>query len=406
MFRRLRIDFVSLEDFQQAYQAYCETQKLFVPTHQEFGLREVVDLQLNLRFCGRVVPMQAEVRGFASPTGDARRRGVAISLVEPIANLRLAVADTTGILLPDKDAPPPAAEAAPAAGQTRRSERSLARVTVTAESGSTCTEGSTIDLSATGALLLLEDVQPPAGTQLRVVLFHPTTDRTHEIPARVVRHAKVGEQIGIGVAFEPAASDEEATRMFLEEVRAIEIDPRRRTETITGSIDVLGLPTLVQMFAASVPEGTITLVRGQERGRIVFSNGTLRYARTGDVTGRKALSRLLGWRAGIFHFAPVADADEEGGEMPMMHRALFECIQKLDELSRIDTSGFPRQQRVVRTEEDATKLEPIEKEILDFLNEGTTVSEIIDKLPHFDVDLYTGMERLLEKNLIDIDIDV
>jgi len=339
-----------------------------------------------------------------------------VRLLEPLENLRLAVADSTGILLEAKEASAPAAPvapspavapSAPAQGVARRSERSLARVTVTARSGEVRSEGATEDLSSTGALLTLEDQLPSVGDEILLVFFHPTTDATQEVRARVVRHARLpsGES-GIGVEFEFTGGDDDPARRFLNDVRAIEVDPRRRAETITGSIDVLGLPTLVQMFSASVGEGTISLVRGQDRGRIVFSGGTLRYARTGDVTGLKALCRLLGWQSGVFHFAPTADADETNGETPIMHRALFECIQKLDELARQDTSGFPPDQRIVRTEVEPDELEPAESEVLAFIKRGTTVRDVIDNLPGFDVDLYLTLERLLELGLIDIDIEL
>jgi hypothetical protein len=423
MFRRLRLDFYSLEDFQREYQAYVEHGELFVPTHQEFGLREVLDLELGLTFCGRIVTLQAEVRGYRNWRDDSRRRGVALRLLEPMENLRLALADATGLMFPPTptEVPPPAppvevappqpsAVAAtkppePALGGARRAERSLARVTVTAEAGSASREGTTADLSHSGALLTLEDEPPPIGTLLKLVMFHPTTDHTHELHGRVVRHADMANgDIGIGVQFDFSAIDEEASRRFLDEVRAIDVDPKRRAETITGSIDVLGLPTLVQMFSASVQEGTITLVRGQDRGRVVFSGGTLRYARTADVTGLKALCRLLGWQTGVFHFAPNADVDEETDEMPMMHRALFECIQKLDELSRLDISGFPQHQRVIRTSEPADGLEPLERQVLTFLKDGATVREVIDGVPTFDVEIYLALENLLERELIDIDV--
>jgi Tfp pilus assembly protein PilZ len=417
MFRRLRLDFYSLEDFQREYQGYVEHGELFVPTHQELGLREVVDLELGLTFCKRIVTVQAEVRGYRNWREENRRRGVSLRLLEPSENLRLALADATGMMFPPAKAPqaepPPEPEQPQAAAPrqasgldgARRAERSLARVTVTAESDGISREGTTADLSHTGALLELEGEPPAVGTLLKLVMFHPTTDHTLQLRGKVVRHADMPSgEVGLGVQFDFSQSDEEASRRFLDEVRAIDVDPKRRTETISGSIDVLGLPTLVQMFSASVNEGTITLVRGQDRGRVVFSGGTLRYARTADVTGLKALCRLLGWQTGVFHFAPNADVEEESDEMPMMHRALFECIQKLDELGRLDISGFPLHQRVVRTSEPTEEIEALERNVLTFIKDGITVREVIDGVPAFDVEIYLALEKLLERELIDIDI--
>jgi hypothetical protein len=90
--------------------------------------------------------------------------------------------------------------------------------------------------------------------------------------------------------------------------------------------------------------------------------------------------------------------------MPMMHRALFECIQKLDELSRLDISGFPQHQRVIRTSEPADDLEPLERQVLTFLKDGATVREVIDGVPTFDVEIYLALENLLEREVIDIDV--
>ncbi|MDE0910806.1 MAG: DUF4388 domain-containing protein, partial [Myxococcota bacterium] len=68
---------------------------------------------------------------------------------------------------------------------------------------------------------------------------------------------------------------------------------------------------MLQSFASSSQEGTITAIRGNQASYIVFGAGVLIATRVGRVKGIKALERMLQWEEGRFEFYARIDPDIE-----------------------------------------------------------------------------------------------
>lgn len=74
----------------------------------------------------------------------------------------------------------------------------------------------------------------------------------------------------------------------------------------SGSLDKMTVPEVLQAIALGRGEG-ILVVRGPELGKIYLRRSAVFYARSGRITGRKALYRICGWREGSFDLRALDD---------------------------------------------------------------------------------------------------
>ena len=85
---------------------------------------------------------------------------------------------------------------------------------------------------------------------------------------------------------------------FIDFLRAF--DRARRLSTTSGEIDESGLGTILEMFVNTAPSGTVVLSRGDEEGKIVFSENEILSCNLGIVSApflAGLLAASLGWRS-------------------------------------------------------------------------------------------------------------
>jgi response regulator RpfG family c-di-GMP phosphodiesterase len=75
---------------------------------------------------------------------------------------------------------------------------------------------------------------------------------------------------------------------------------RRRRSGISGSIQELGLPDLVQMLVIGMKTARVSLRSGRRRGKIWFENGTPKHAACGELQGEAAFYEMVRWQTGQF----------------------------------------------------------------------------------------------------------
>ena len=400
MFRNLSVAFESLETFRREYQRNIANGGMFVPTDAEFEMREVVDLELRLTFCGKVVPLQSEVVARVDRTLEEPSRvpGVAVQFLEPIDELRLLLAEMAGIA---PAAPPePSRSWLERPGRTRRHPRVGAEVPAEMQVGDEGIAGQSRNLSRSGALIKVDGEPPALGARITLVLANPATGESRELPGHVVRHARdVAGGLGVGVEFDEGIEESETNARFIEAVsRGIP-----REDAISGPISGLGLTNLLQMFSSSTDRGTLAVRRGLQTGTVVFEGGGLQRARSGQVTGMKALSRLLAWEEGSFEFQPTTDGERSDEPTPI-YGAILEALQHVDELRRLDLSRIAPDAFLALTDKtQAENLDELDARILERLSAGPEeVESLVDSMPEFDSKLYESLLRLLEKQHVQL----
>lgn len=377
------------EDFSREYVHNLSQGGIFIETDTAFELRELVSVRLILAFCSEVVELDGEVVSVRRAGIGGAPGGVAVQLLAPASELRTRLSPWADPVAPSHPGP-----------ELRHAPRTQARVEVHVD-GATDTL-HTVNLSPAGALVEADDDLPAIGKPIELSLQHPVTGEARTIEGTVVRHHEnSGTVCGVGVRFEADPQEEPDVERFVEEVAAAA--HAKSLADIRGSIAPLGLPSLLQMFGASAPCGTLRLRQAESEGTIAFDAGSLRHVRLGEIGGAKALARLLGWKEGSFEF----HAEIEGGaadDSPLpLDAAIFEAVRQIDELARValPSSVVAAPLRLDRARLEAGgPLEKVEEAVVDLVAAGFPVQRLLDVIPVPDAEIHAALRALLERGIV------
>jgi len=394
--RILRVSFADADAFWAEYNANLSNAGVFVATEEPFEQREPVRVEIALDFCRESVTLVGEIVHQIPPemVGAGGVPGVAVQFHESAQQVRERLEPlqrACGSYQPR-----------PVDPGRRTAPRVPARVPARIISLDDVIEGSTRNLSRSGALIEV-DREVPVGETVRLVLVHPESSESMEMRARVVRDVRTrGQVTAVGLRFEPTQDRRSDTLTFIEEIQSSEHS--RRLGGITGAISELGTHNLLQMFATTSREGTLTLTRGEQVGVVGFEGGLLRGARLGTATGMKALIRLVSWQHGNFEFHANALGDESAEAPLPLDAAMLEAVRQLDELRRIDRSRFPGTARVRLVEgADSDPADPpskAESAVIDLARAGFSVERIVEVIPEPDPEIYRAFENLVDRGAI------
>ena len=223
-----------------------------------------------------------------------------------------------------------------------------------------------------------------------------------EVPARVTRHIEVeGTVAAVSVNFEVPPEQKPDLAAL---VRAAEHAHQERTAGgISGRIEELGMPNLIQMLGRSSPQGTLSATTGAEEGVLAFEGGNLRYARLGATRGLKALARMLQWTTGSFEFHAQVDSLDVEDEPMRLEAALLEATRRLDESVRAGATRLDPKLRFGVDREAlsaAGTLAKVEEAVLDLAAAGFTVRRILDVVPEDDAQVSEALLALIERGVL------
>ena len=394
--RRLTMRFATLVGFQEEFRRNIANGGVYIQTDLDLGLREPIEVELDLLFCGEQILIEGEVVTRITPEAlpEGGVPGVAVQLAEPTPSLRSRFARI--VRLPRQ----PGFRPTPGHPVDRRTAtRKPAKVSARLQGSERKVEGHTRNISAAGALLSLDGPTLPTGSSLRLSLMHPTRDEEIEIVGTVVRHED-DDAGGNSLAIRFDSTDTASTaRRF---IASLQSDERSTPDDlIRGPFQGLGLPNLVQMFSSCADAGTLRVRRGSEQAVVAFEGGTLYYAILGQATGPKALARLFTWREGTFEFDTRVEPREDLGDPIPIYGVVMEALQQVDELARLDTSAFPPGARLevepTSLPTDADEIGKLERAVVDVVWAGdASVRSVLDALPEFDAEIYRALEALRE----------
>lgn len=397
--RVLRLCFDTQEAFREEYERNIAKGGAFVAGADFAEPREVVELELELAFCGERIRLPAEVVAGvpAELAGAGVTPGVAIQFDLPVQELRSRLGPLAEVSeLPEE-----------AARGRRRAPRYESDVAVRLETASGWIAGRGRNLSRTGALVAIEGEAPAVGSDVRIGFTHPSTNEEFVVTCRVARELPSdGAERALGIHFAPDSELEADFLQFIEEVQVTE--HAQRLGGISGPLEELGLPDLLQMFASSSRSGTLVVEGGEEQARLIFENGLLSSARIGAASGMKALVRLLGWRQGHFQFRGEVDATETDEAPITVEGALLDAARLLDEQRQFDPARFPGPARLVldaeRLAAEQPKLGTDELALVDLAAAGFTVAAALDVIPTPDPEIYAALHSLAERGVLRLEL--
>lgn len=152
---------------------------------------------------------------------------------------------------------------------------------------------------------------------------------------------KEGDRVLIGTSILKLIAGD-APRDSMDAKRELEnVASQRRTSqarSMSGSIEEVPLPDLLQLFGTSKKSGVLVIRTDDDVGKIYLKKGYISYAIINDmdeVPPLKSVYRMLTWAKGLFDLDPP-DEREFPNEVNMsVQEILMEGIRQLDEFNRL-----------------------------------------------------------------------
>jgi DNA-binding response OmpR family regulator len=173
-----------------------------------------------------------------------------------------------------------------------------------------------------------------------------------------------------------------------------------------GSVEHLSMSDLLQILALNRKDGVLHLAEDGREGRILFEDGGIVHAACDEVTGLKALYRMLGWSRARFRLVSGNGAAPERTIDVPSTNALMDGLVSLDEWNRFRDVLPARDARLEETGEAQARLakRPVTTAELDVLARarmGVPVGDILEGSPLPDADLAEAIVTLVTDGILE-----
>ena len=168
---------------------------------------------------------------------------------------------------------------------------------------------------------------------------------------------------------------------------------------MSGTIDEVPLPDLLQLFGSSRKTGMLVVKTDTDTGKVYLERGSIVYAaiNESDVLGvEKALHRILAWRHGSFYMEPLERIDIPVRVELSTEAALMEGMRILDEINRFELPLMRSSLSVPKPLRG--KLRELSAEQLDVLQAAMAQSQleaVFNNCPLEDIDIAAALSVLL-----------
>jgi hypothetical protein len=186
---------------------------------------------------------------------------------------------------------------------------------------------------------------------------------------------------------------------------------QRRTSprTMSGSIDEVPLPDLLQLFATSKKNGTLVVRTEEDIGRIYLKKGVICYATINDLDDLppiKCIFRMLTWQKGLFDFDPSETKEFAKPVEVTVQEVLMESLRQLDELNELreqlpDVSArLTLESPLVRPLRNLT---PEDLDVLQLAHNFGKFGTVLDRSESSDVDTARIVLKLIDNHYLRVE---
>lgn len=224
---------------------------------------------------------------------------------------------------------------------------------------------------------------------------------------------KEGDRVLIGTSIlkvivsEPGArSEADVAKRDLENVAAA----RRTTQarTMSGSIEEVPLPDLLQLFSTSKKNGVLVIrTEADDVGKIFLRKGIIYYASINDlddVPPMKSIFRMLTWQKGLFDLDPPDDREFPNAIDIGVQEVLMEGLRQLDEFNELRSQLPDLNARLVLPQPLSAplkELKPEELEIVQLAHNFGHVETVLNKSTSSDLDTANILLKLIKKQYLE-----
>jgi hypothetical protein len=199
-------------------------------------------------------------------------------------------------------------------------------------------------------------------------------------------------------------------RASLREMMEAIADRAPESSTMSGDLEEVPLPDLLQLFATNKKSGVLT-ISGSRRGKVFIKNGHLEYAVIGGepMKPMKAICRMVAWDKGAFHLEEwdgTADFPETFSEPT--ESVLMEALRQHDELRKLLPELPPPESALtlcVPMVPKLSALSPAELDTLQLVLNFNTFKHIVDKTEATDHEAVNNLKKLLAEGYLEVDFD-
>ncbi len=190
----------------------------------------------------------------------------------------------------------------------------------------------------------------------------------------------------------------------LEQVAVVQ--SQRQTKTaMTGKIEEVPLPDLLQLFHTSKKNGVL-VVNNEHEARIYLRQGKVYYAVINDnhdLGPQKSFNRIITWEVGEFELRPPDNQEFMTELDESTEHLLMDALRQLDELRRIQGSLPPMDQTLtlaVPMQPALRDLQPEELDVLQLVLNWGSLQGVFDNASQDDVVIATAVASLLERGYL------
>jgi pSer/pThr/pTyr-binding forkhead associated (FHA) protein len=185
---------------------------------------------------------------------------------------------------------------------------------------------------------------------------------------------------------------------------------KRRTtsqaRTMSGAIEEVPLPDLLQLFGTSKKNGVLVVRTEDDVGKIFLRKGNIYYAQINDnddVPSLKALFRMLTWQKGLFDLDPPDERSFANEIDVTVQEVLMEGLRQLDEFEQLRAELPDLNARltvVAPLLPPLRDLKPEELDVLQLAHNYGHVETVLNKSLATDLETTTIVLKLLKASYL------
>lgn len=201
--------------------------------------------------------------------------------------------------------------------------------------------------------------------------------------------------------------DDQQVKMKLEEAAVAAAARQTRTSSMTGKIEEVPLPDLLQLFGTSKKNGVL-LVKNDHEARIYMRQGRIYYAvidGNHDLGPQKSFHRIVRWEVGDFELLPPDPQDFMIELEDSTEALLMEGLRQLDELRRIEKALPPVSATLTLAmplNAPLRELTPEQLDLLQLVFNAGVMGTVIDKADGTDLEASQGVLELIRKEYVKV----
>jgi hypothetical protein len=174
---------------------------------------------------------------------------------------------------------------------------------------------------------------------------------------------------------------------------------------MSGAIDEVPLPDLLQLFGSSRKTGMLVIKTDADVGKVFPERGGIVHATINDnpqLDPEKSVHRILAWRHGTFYMEPLERVEVPSRIDLSTEAALMEGMRILDEVNRVDLPPMRSGMHVKKPLTAALRaLTPEQLDVFQVALGVIQLESVFNNCPLDDVEIAQALQVLLARGYLE-----